>query len=387
MENNNVLEIAKKLVSIPSYVGANTSEKELSAWIEAYLRKYTDLKISKQKVSNNRNNIVASKGQPKIWFCGHMDTVEPKSADQVIPRVTGNVLYGLGSVDMKGGLAAILSSVANNRNINNLGLLFYCDEEYSFKGMKKFIEEFDYKPELAIFAEPTNLGISNVHRGLIEIDCVVKGKTGHAARPWEGVNAILGCVEAVGKLSDLLEREFSDDKLGKTTCTLSRIKGGTVVGNSKGRLTYAQATNSIPDTVEISLDIRPANTGLKSKKIVEVFSGLLKDNKCELKDVAVNADYAALLTPRSSLSKVENIVSKTVKNVNYLKSAEMGYGDGQMLFENTKSLVIYFGPGPASACHKSDEYVNIKDLYKTEKVFGEILEFVSKGGEFNGKKD
>ena len=140
----NTLQLTKKLISIPSYVGEKNNEKKIGDFIYKYLKQVPFLiKVEKQKVEGARFNVIATDGsKPKLLLIAHMDTVEPRGWQKHNPfrgTIKGNRLYGLGSMDMKGGMAAILSALKSFKKTKDLMLLFYCDEEYDFKGMKELV--------------------------------------------------------------------------------------------------------------------------------------------------------------------------------------------------------------------------------------------------------
>ena len=194
----NSIKLLKKLVSIPSYVDKTHDEHKIGNYILNYLKQFKFLNVKKQKIDDKRFNVIAkTKGQPQLLLAGHIDTVQPKrgwATNQFNATTIASKIFGLGTVDMKAGVAAILSSIASFDNIRGLTLLFYCDEEYSFQGMKKFISKTKKSQigKLAIIPEPSQLKIWNAHRGVIEISFAIKGKTGHAANPASGKNAITG---------------------------------------------------------------------------------------------------------------------------------------------------------------------------------------------------
>ena len=205
----NLIEITQKLISIPSFIDSQTNEKEIGDFIYEYLKNIPYLQVEKQEVENGRFNIIAKdSNDPKLLVTCHMDTVEPKVGWKYNQEEIGNnKLYGLGSCDMKGGTACILDALKEFDKTNGLALLFYCDEEYDFKGMKKFIEEYSFKPELILSPEATNLEIINGCKGVIEICFRVKGKTGYAARPKEGNNAINEVIKIIDSLKEEIQKE------------------------------------------------------------------------------------------------------------------------------------------------------------------------------------
>lgn len=374
------IDITKQLIKIPSWVSNEMNETMVAEILYSYLSNL-GIKITKQEVSKNRYNIIGTVGTPRLWLCGHMDTVEPKNPSQLKSKVEGNRLYGLGAADMKAGIAAIIEAISKAKSVNNIGVLFYCDEEYSFLGMKKFLETFEQKADLAIFAEPTNLMLSNAHRGVIEFDAVIKGKTGHASRPSEGVNAITLTVEAINRLSKELSSKYFSRELGTSTCILSKIKGGTQISVEDGNIIYMRGTNSIPDTAEISVDIRPASLNLNSNVVRKILEEKLQSLGCKLESFKINSDFGPLLTNKKDLILVEKAVKSIMGRVDYQDASKTGYGDGQMLFEKTGTPVICFGPSPGAACHKADEYVEIDSIRKTVKVLKNIIETMAEGAE------
>ena len=134
-----VEQITKKLIKIPSWVGSDSSEKEIGQFIFDYLKEISWLKVQKQMINGKRFNVLAlGSDSPEILITGHLDTVRPTSAwkiDPFKPLAKKGRIYGLGSSDMKGGLATILSALKKVKSNKKIMLLFYCDEEYDFLGM------------------------------------------------------------------------------------------------------------------------------------------------------------------------------------------------------------------------------------------------------------
>src|SRR3989338_3204167 len=149
MEEINLL---KKLISIPSYVDEdkNADESKLGEYIGNFLASECKWFIlSKQKVVNNRFNIIANDGyNPKIIFVCHMDTVKPAGniENNFQARIVGNKLFGLGASDMKGGIAALLYAIKKVGSTKGVTLIFDCDEEYYFSGIKKLLAEYTFQP-------------------------------------------------------------------------------------------------------------------------------------------------------------------------------------------------------------------------------------------------
>jgi succinyl-diaminopimelate desuccinylase len=154
---------------------------------------------------------------------GHTDTVPAGSLWSVDPFsgiIKNNRIYGLGSTDMKSGIAALLSAVNTTGLPDDVLILLYGDEEYSFQGMKKIVSDFtSWNPDMLISIDGKKEEIGYAGRGLIEVSFTLIGKTAHASRPDKGMNGIEYGVQIVQQLRNELSR-YSSVELGKTTVNL-----------------------------------------------------------------------------------------------------------------------------------------------------------------------
>ncbi|MBZ9578122.1 M20/M25/M40 family metallo-hydrolase [Patescibacteria group bacterium] len=373
----NTFQLTKKLISIPSHIDKKINEKEIGNFIFRYLKRIPFLtKIRKQKVEGERFNIIAKDGsKPKLLLIAHMDTVEPRGWQKHSPfkgTVKGNKLYGLGSMDMKGGMAAILSALKSFEKTKGLMLLFYCDEEYDFKGMKKFIKEYQISPQLAVSAEPTNLKIWNGARGIIKVSFRVEGKTAPASRPDQGKNVITGLVEAVKYLEKTLKK-YRTKNLGPSICNLSAISGGVSLGRDKyGRQIVSQRGDAVADISKATLDIRCGHPGLESDIIQKTLNKFLSKNKFKLRNFTVYHDLSAFYTNSKELKLVKKVIEDAIGKVAYLNLQELGYQDIQMINEKLKVPSFSFGPKGGNR-HQPDEWVDIKSLDKVKKVCQNLI--------------
>ncbi len=136
-----LIELAKDLISIPSYVDLVTDESKVGEYLLSYLAENLPwLKVKIQKVSARRFNIIAlSDPNPRLLFLCHTDTVNPSSKNSLEPNIIGNKLFGLGSSDMKGGLSCAIKAIEELGEGFSAGLILDCDEEYSFLGINKLV--------------------------------------------------------------------------------------------------------------------------------------------------------------------------------------------------------------------------------------------------------
>jgi acetylornithine deacetylase/succinyl-diaminopimelate desuccinylase-like protein len=369
-----VVELARRLISIPSYWDQNASvdEYRLAKFIFEYLQGLGVFSLEKQSVEGRRFNVIAHDGHPpRLLFCCHMDTVLPSGGwkrDPFSGHTEEDRLYGLGACDMKGGIAALLSALQSFQETRGLFLLFDVDEEYYFKGMLKFLEQYDVHPELAVFPEP-GAKIGNGHRGLIEVSFQVGGQTAHAARPELGNNAILGVSRGVERLLESLEA-YQHTSLGQTTCNLACLKGGIELDNGA----IGCRPNQIPDLAEAVLDIRPASPELRAKTVVDFLTEYLESNGFQMRETEERLDFGSLYIPPERLGALEEVVRDVLGSVKYDDISHAGYGEGQLLNERLGVDCVYFGPGPKEMAHQSDEYVSVTELHEAASVYSQLIE-------------
>jgi acetylornithine deacetylase len=234
-----VIELTKKLISIPSATGY---EKDIIVFLSDFL-KAEGLEVILQPVSKGRANIFAFAEEPSIVFSTHFDTVP----GYIPVRETDEYVYGRGSCDAKGiaaaQIAAVLELIRNRQNY--AGLLFVAGEERGSDGALK-ANQIPNRCRYLINGEPTQNKLASGTKGVYRIKISCRGKTAHSAYPESGESAIL-------KLLDNLERIRkktlpSNTDLGYTTLNIGTINGG-ITGNVLPD--YAQAELMFRATVSV----------------------------------------------------------------------------------------------------------------------------------------
>lgn len=364
------VKITKKIISIPSFVDSKNNESKLSQWIYDYLKTESNLTVEKEYLSKDRFNIVAYNNEdPDLLISGHIDTVQPKigwKTNPFNPLQKEGKIFGLGASDMKAGIAVLLST-ALLKSPQKIMYLFYCDEEYDFLGMKKFIGEYKnkIKPKLIISADGGARAMGNSCRGLIEIAITILGKSGHAANPKSGINAITKSFRVIGNLEKML-RVFKTPELGKSTLNVAYIKGGTDLGKNK----LGKEGNIIPDYCEFIIEIRVADPKLKAKVVSEFLKKESTKLRLTIKEIRVRHDLGSWITPVNQLKRVIKI-SPSQKFVNGKKR---GYIDIQMLWEAFGKVPCFtFGVGSKGTAHKENEFVEIKNIKIAEKFYDRLV--------------
>ncbi len=293
------------------------------------------------------------KKRPKkfnIILNGHLDII-PGKEHQYSPKIIGNRLYGIGSMDMKSGVAShimVFKELANKLDYP-LGLQLVTDEETGgFNGTKYQIDQ-GIRANFVIVGELTNFALENKAKGILWVKISTKGKSAHGAYPWKGENAIW----KMNHFLNQLEKRFPLLELEewKTTVNLSRIE------------TNNQTFNKIPDDCGAWLDIRyiPEETDY----IVRIIKELLPDGFKQ--KIEVN-EPAHFVDNNNHYIKLLQQSGEQISNQKILLSAAHGSSDARH-YTRVGCKAIEFGP-IGGGMGTDNEWVDIKSL----NIYFKILE-------------
>lgn len=291
---------------------------------------------------------------PTILLNAHIDTVKPSASwtrSPFVPQVEGDRLFGLGSNDDGGGLVAMLQAfrimTAEFTPFYNLVFLASCEEEVSGAGGISSVLPLLPKIDVAIVGEPTNMQPAIAEKGLMVIDGVAHGKSGHAARN-EGVNAIY---EALNDFVWIRDYKFPkvSQLLGPVKMTL------TVVGAGKQH-------NVIPDECRFVIDVR--SNELYSNE--ELFNIIQANMKSELK--------ARSFRLNSSRISIDHPIVRRCMGMGLRPFGSPTLSDQALMpFPSVK-----LGPGKSRRSHTADEFIHISEIDEAISMYVQLL----KGLEF-----
>jgi len=254
-----LLGLTEQLCAVPSVSGA---EAALADLVEARLR----ASPGRLRVERIGHNVVArtelGRAQ-RIVLGGHLDTVPANGNEK--PRRDGDVLHGLGTTDMKGGLAVLLAladGLGNERARFDVTLVLYEGEEVAdeHNGLRRL---FEASPELvhgdlAILLEPTGGWIEAGCQGTIHVRAVFNGARAHSARPWMGRNAIHLAAPLLDFCANFEAATVDVDSLEyREALQVVRIEGGI-------------ANNVVPDRCEVVVNRRYAPSRTLAEAVDEV---------------------------------------------------------------------------------------------------------------------
>lgn len=340
-------ELGKLTLDLVNISSVSQDEKSIADSIEKALQEYSHLKITRVN-----NSLVAQTNfgnKQRVVIAGHIDTVP---ANNNFPgKMTNSEIIGLGSVDMKSGIAVALRLAAEITNSNfDITYLFYESEEIEtkFNGLELITKQQKdlLNCDFAILMEPTN-GILEVGcQGSLRFEVSSTGKRSHSARWWNGENAIHKTNKILEILNNYKSREPEIDGYKfKEGLQAVKINGGI-------------AGNVVPDSVSVSINHRFAPDTTIDQATTNM-KNLFKDFNFHLVDAA-NAAPTGLANPL-----IKEFVSNVGKNI----APKFGWTDVAR-FANAGIPAINFGPGDPNLAHHPDEKVSIiqiNDVYETLK--------------------
>jgi succinyl-diaminopimelate desuccinylase len=183
---------------------------------------------------------------PTVVLHGHIDVV-PAPEEQFEPRVDGDRLYGRGSYDMKGAIAAMLLTLVAMRDQDEvrvrLGIVGDEESEEEVERGSDHLVDSGFLGDFAITGEPTDLHIGVEAKGVLALRVQVSGVAAHGATPWLGDNAVLRAIDVFRSIESLPFARHSSELFDRPSINLGRIVGG-------------DALNKVPDRCAIDVDIR-----------------------------------------------------------------------------------------------------------------------------------
>lgn len=320
------------------------------------------------------DNLYARRGvaSPIVCFAGHTDVVptgpvDKWDSDPFTPTVRDGMLYGRGTADMKGSIAAFVSATERfvasyPQHKGSIALLLTSDEEgIAVDGTVRVVEALKERKEFldyCIVGEPTAVSkvgdtIKNGRRGSLSATLIVKGVQGHIAYPHLVKNPIHKAAPAIAELA-ATEWDKGNEYFPPTSWQISNIHGGT------------GATNVVPGTVEIQFNFRHS-TASTVDSLKQRIHAVLDKHGLEYDMQWENSSGKPYLTPRGDLVDAVAEAIKQVTGIDTELSTSGGTSDGRFIADICKQ-VLEVGPVNATI-HKLNECVSVKDLEALSEVY------------------
>ncbi len=340
-----IIALLKKLIEIPSVSGNESAKADFLCSV---------LSANGCKVNRYNDNLwcIAQSYEakkPTIMLNSHIDTVKPNASWTYEPNKAtelGDRIYGLGSNDAHASVVALIETFLRLRETEqsyNLILALSAQEEVSGKyGMEGLLKELP-KIDFAVVGEPTGMRMAIAEKGLMVLDCVAHGISGHAARD-EGDNAIYKAMKDVEWFRTFEFPKISDT-LGKVKMSVTIVNAGT-------------QHNVVPDTCSFTVDVRL--TDCYSHE--DVLSIVRKSVSCDV-------------TPRSMRLRPSGVPLSNFFVKRYLATGGSVFGSSTMSDQALMPFAsVKIGPGDSARSHTADEYIELSEIFKAVDIYYNLLD-------------
>jgi acetylornithine deacetylase len=326
-----------------------------------------------QDAAVGRPNLVARIGTPRggrsLMLNGHLDVVgtEGMTHAPFAAEERNGLLYGRGSADMKGGIAAMCAGAwraAQTAIRGEIILAAVADEEYDSAGTRALLRS-GVRADGAIIAEPTNLAIMPAHRGFVWLEVTIAGRAAHGSR-WDiGVDAIRHAGLLLAELDRLDAEElplFTHPLLGRGSLHASLVEGGI------GMSTY-------PDRCVVTLERRTIPGKSRASDFIEEVESACE--RIRARRDTFSADVRLLVTQGPSDVDVGAPIVRELRH-SMEEHGEAGGIEGMSAWTDAALLndagipTVLFGPGDISLAHAAEEYIALDEIDRAAEVIGSL---------------
>lgn len=347
MKNHTIqaVELLKQLIAIPSY---SREEKQTADRIASFLT------ANRVEIHRALHNVWAfnkhyDPDKPTVLLNSHHDTVRPNKdyiRDPFQADIVDGKLYGLGSNDAGGCLVSLIATFLHFYEKEglayNLCLAATAEEEISGKNGLEYVLPHLGALEFAIVGEPTQMQLAVAERGLMVLDCVARGRSGHAARD-EGENAIVNAFRDIEWFHTYQFPKLSE-AFGTVKMSVTMIKAGT-------------QHNVIPATCEYVVDVRVTDAYSNEEVLGEIKKAVGSEVKAR----------STRLKP-SSIAKDHPIVQAGIA------LGRQTYGSPTTSDQALLSIPsLKCGPGDSARSHTADEFIYLQEIEEGIDLYIEML--------------
>ena len=344
-------------VEIVEYLEKRCQKLHLMTGYVPYIDKNLVQKINLIAVSHRTDHV-------ELAIVGHTDTVpyDPNWSEATNLTERDGKLYGRGSCDTKGFIAAALTALETTKPQKPLALVFTADEEIGLVGAKVLAENKALDIRYSIVGEPTSLQPIRAGKGYSLADVIVKGREAHSAYPALGASAVLRAARLINRLESIANELKKDQHPAfdppYTTLNIGLIQGGS-------------AKNVLAGECRFTLEWRPIPTQ-PSDHLLNLFRAAIEeetkadpDFQCEID--ASRQDTGFETAPDSPLVRL-------LEQASGKKSGTVAFGTeaAQMMLLGSESVVI--GPGDIREAHRTGEFVPIDELERCAEILRQSIQ-------------
>ncbi len=373
-----IIDILCDLIAIPTI---NPPGQTYRQCVDYLLRVLSDWRINHKiiTVPNDkypRYSIVGSYGNGKdgIHFHGHYDVVPAQSCHQFQPRMEGDLIYGRGSSDMKGGLVAMLFAMRILKDLKlekSLRITFSIvpDEETGSSSGTKYLFDSVALPLEGLgmlIPEPTSGVIWNANKGALTYKVIITGKSAHVSLAPQGINSFEQMIDVVHSLMKL-KKEIQDRKTTMKVTPPEACHSIMLIGGESGS---GVSFNVVPDRAFFTIDRRinpEENLEVSKQEIMKI----INEHRAQGKKINVEIVQEGESSSARQDSKVALALHQSILDVTGITAGfELCPGLLETRFFNNKGIPAYaYGPGLLEVSHGPDEFVNISDILDCTKIY------------------
>jgi succinyl-diaminopimelate desuccinylase len=354
-----LLAATADLVAVPS---VSHQEAALADLVEARLRACSGLDVD--RIGSNVVGRAWSGRDQRVALAGHLDTVPAN--DNASPRFDGDTLWGLGSADMKGGLAVMLALAeelaGDAPDAAGLPLdvtwVFYAGEEIA-REHNGLLAIAGVRPDLlaadaAILGEPTGARIEAGCQGVLKLEVALSGARAHTARPWMGRNAIHRLAPVLAAVAGYQARRPSIDGCEyREALQAVKVEGGV-------------AGNVVPDRAVVTLNHRfaPDRSAAQAEAAVRALLAVALDDGDEVRVLEAQ--------PAAAPSLSHPLLGRLLAATGQPARAKLGWTD-VAFFAERGIPAVNFGPGDPELAHNAGERVTRDELERAYSSLRHLL--------------
>lgn len=377
---DNTLDLLNTLIAFDTR--SSESNLKLIEYVQQYLKQHSvesSLVFDETGSKANLYATIGPKDRAGLCLSGHTDVVPAAGQPWTVPPFEmtrgSDRVFGRGTADMKGFIAAVLASVphfvATCREVP-IHLAFSYDEEVGCRGVRGLLRELaaaPVKPLACIIGEPTSMQVAVAHKGKKAYRCCVKGLAGHSALTHLGVNA----VDFAAELVTFLRRTQRDLR---TRATLDHDFDPPYTTIHTGRLNGGIALNVIPDHAQVEFEIRnlPADNADAIVRTITQYAdtelvGTMRETFAQSGiDWEQLVDYPAL-SDQAAAGWLRELACAAAERDDV---RTLAFGTEGGLFQSIGIPTVVCGPGSIEQGHKADEYVELEQLSKCLSFLGKL---------------
>lgn len=371
----NIKQTLADLVRIDSV--SSCSNAEIVEYLE---RRCETLKLKTQRLSYTdeygleKINLIALAGTDfsqntnvEVALVGHTDTVpyDPNWPEATNLTERDGKLYGRGSCDTKGFIAAALSAVETldrSRLNKPLALIFTADEEIGLRGAKHLAQIKPLRARYSIVGEPTSLQPIRAGKGYSLAEVLVKGREAHSAYPALGASAVFRAARLINRLETIAE-QLKDDQHPAFDPPYTTLNVGIVHGGS--------AKNVLAGECRFTLEWRPIPTQ-PSDHLLHLFNLAISEEKRNDPDFVCEVD--ASRADSGFETARESPLIKLLEKETGLSSGTVAFGTEGAQMQALGSDPVVIGPGDIREAHRTGEFVPVAELERCSGILKHAVE-------------